>query len=221
MQYIHANITNPLHCRKCNLREEIALHQWATSHQCQNKDHPCLLLSARTLRRICGPDLPAHPLRPGFILFFISRFHRQYAGWINKAHKPGRTAVRCDGAWTRTRRGTEQDLGPRCNTDPFHCRDQRQSAVRQHLQAQRDRDALLCPPRATVATLYEIFTDYWREIQPVAKKRLNESKHESSDTWRTREREAAPSVRASAVFAWVLTLINWRCETCCALSLSH
>lgn len=61
MQYIHANITNPLHCRKYNLREEIALHQWATSHQCQNKDHPCLPLSVGTLRCLLHPRPPNTP----------------------------------------------------------------------------------------------------------------------------------------------------------------
>lgn len=35
------------------------------------------------------------------------------------------------------------------------------------------------------------------------------------------EQEKEKQPEALVAFAWVLTLINWRCETCCALSLSH
>lgn len=180
MQYIHANITNPYTAENAIWGRKLLCISERLHISAKTKIIPVFHCRFVPFTAFCSPDLQTHPLRPGFILFFISRFHLQYAEWINKTHK--HVSVWFDGAWRRTQRGTDQDLGPRCNSNPFHCGDQRQSAVRQHLRAQQDRATLLCPPRATIGTLYEIFTDYWRE-------RLNESKHEWSDTWRTTEKE--------------------------------
>ncbi len=81
MQYILENITNPPTQQKMQFEGGNCFASVSdfTSVPKQTKIIAVSYCRSAPFPAFASPDLPTPPLRPGFILFFISRFHRQYA----------------------------------------------------------------------------------------------------------------------------------------------
>lgn len=200
MQYIHTNIANPPALQRmqfeggncfASVSDFTSVPKQRSSLSSIVGSYPSVRSAAQTSQN----TLSDH----GFILFFISQFHLQYAKWINKTHE--HVSVWFDGAWRRTQCGTDRDLGPR------HISLWRSEAII-HQAAPVSSAGPGRPPMPSTGHRRHALWNIHRLLERNAacrKKRLNESKHEWSDTWRLRmterEKEKQPEAFVHRLFS--------------------